>query len=359
MARLSLLLLLFACKDPALARYREALEAYDAGRAALAAGKAREAADDFGRVAQLDPDSATAIAWQAWALDQAGDGSEALRVLDAGIARFPSDPNLRYNRAALRARAGEVDGAAEDLRVIYASGAIDPAVAGDDPDFAALARDPAYAALAPPPAVEVGVHGEPGAVLLGEPWTLELELRSRVGELLSFANQGADPGLLRHVRTVEDLLEPEGRVQPRTLTVTWKAVSAGQGQIGPWKVSAGGAIGDVPVAPVQVLALPGRVTAQPSDEGGGLRSVEALFEGRPGPWAGRDRGDVLVVLQPGTSAEVQGADGAVDPAPVALELRRSGQTVAIGELHHLPGAAHVRVTRQGKALLDQDVPVEP
>ena len=165
---IALALLLLGCADPALARYREALDAYGEGRAALAAGKTADAAAAFGRVAERDPDSATAVGWRAWALDQGGDDAGALAVLDEGLARFPSDPNLRYNRAALRARSGALDGAAEDLRVLYASGALDPAEAGDDPDFAALARDPATVALAPPPAVEVSAHGEAGAVLLGD-----------------------------------------------------------------------------------------------------------------------------------------------------------------------------------------------
>lgn len=360
MARvIALALALLGCADPALSRYRDALDAYDAGREALSAGRAEEAAADFRRAAALDPDSATALAWQAWALDQAGKGSEALGVLDEALARFPADPTLRYNRAALRARAGALDGAAEDLRVLYAAGALDPVVAGEDPDFAALAGDPETVALAPPPAVEVQVAPSAGPVLIGDTTTLELSLRSRADELLSFTDQGAAPGLLRHTRTVEDLLEPEGRIQPRTLSLSFKAVTAGEGALGPWLVRAGSASGEVPASPVSVLALPGRAPAAPGVEGGALRSVEALFQGREPPWAGRDRGEVLVIFPPGASVEVTATDGAADPAPVALELRRLGQTELQGELHHLTGPAHVRVTRRGQPLLDGDVPVEP
>ena len=99
--------------------------------------------------------------------------------------------------------------------------------------------------------------------------------------------------------------------------------------------------------------------APAGEEGAAVRSVQALFQGREPPWAGRDRRDVLVILPPGASAEVSAADGAQDPAPVALELRRLGQTELQGELHHIRGPAHVKVSQRGRVLLDVSVPVEP
>lgn len=351
-----ILLLALGCRDPEAARYREALAAYDQGREALAAGQPEAAARHFAEAARIDPDSPALPAWRATALDRAGDLSGAQEALEEALARFPGDVTLRYNRAALLARQGVLEEAALELRALYAAGAVDPAEVGEDPDFALLAEDPRYQALAPPPSVVVTARGEEGPVLLGEPATLDLEIASRAGALVSITDMGDASGLLRHARTVEDDHGVEGRVAKRTLTVTWRAVAPGEAALGPWLVAAGGVSAVTERVPLEVLALPGRAPSGEPDEAGSVQSVEAMFAGKSAPWAGRERGRVLVVHSPGARAEVRGAEGEVDPAPVQLELRRAGQTEAQGELHRVSGAATVRVTRGGHTLLEAEVP---
>lgn len=353
---LILALLLGACGDPELTRYQRALEVWDEGKALMAQGEPAQAAERFARLAELDPQSATALAWQALALDRAGDEEGALTLLDAALARFPGDAALRYNRAALRARRGEVERAAEDLRILYAGGGADPLDVGQDPDFAAIAADPATASLAPPPSVDVLVRGEEGPVLLGEDASVELQVVSQTGALLSISDLGAPGASLRHTRTVEDLLPSGGKRTARMLTVTYRTLAPGQITLGPWLVAAGGASAVTERLTVDVLALPGRQVRGAPDEAGTVRSVEALFAGHEAPWAGREGQGVLVLLSVGAKAQVRGADGAQDPSPVVLELRRAGQTVAQGELHRLPGAARVEIVRAGQVLLETEIP---
>lgn len=351
-----LALLGLGCRDTAFSRYEQALRVWDEGRAAYERGEHAAAAEAFARLGELDPDSPAAPAWRAWALDRAGDPEGALAALDEALKRFPDDATLRYNRAALRARQGQVARAAEDLRVLYAAGAVEPVDVGMDPDFAAVAADPATAALAPPPAVELALRGEEGAVLLGDRASLELEITALEGRPVSITDMSAPSGLLRHLRTVEDIQPPEGRLVHRTLSTTWRAVAAGEATLGPWLVAAGGVSAVSERVPLTVLAMPGRAAGGEADEEGALRSVEALFAGHEAPWAGRDANGVLVLLPPGGRAQVRGADGSADPEPVQLELRRAGQTEAQGELHRVSAEATVEITRSGQVVLATRVP---
>lgn len=343
--------LLPACGDPALDAHREAIKAYDAGRAALESDPAA-AATRFAEAAARDPDAPELLAWQAEALSRAGDLAGAEQVLATGLVRFPDAADLAYNRAALLARLGRLDEAAALLGALYAAGAAEPAEAGEDPDFAALAADPRYASYAPPPQVEVHAVGEAGPVLLGEEWTLELEILARAGELLTFTELGEPTGLLRHQRTVEDLSPPEGRRQRRTLTVTWRAVAPGQRALGPWLVAAGGQSAVVGPLAVEVVALPGREPGEP-DELGSLFSVEAALAGPPPPWAGRLLGRLAVRLPPDAAVEVEPQP---PRPPVQLELRRGGQTEQIAWLYADAGPSRVRVTRGPTELLSAEVP---
>ncbi len=351
-----ILLALLACQDPELARYHDALAVWDEARAALDRGEHALAAERFARLAELDPHSAAAPAWRAVAQDRAGDTDGALATLDEALARFPDDPTLRYNRAALRARRGEVERAAEDLRILYAAGAVDPLEVGEDPDFAAVAADPSTASLAPPPDVKLALRGEDGPVLMGEDATLELVVEAKRGALVAITDMGEPSGSLRLRRLVEDIGLSEGRTTTRTLTATWRTLSPGDLRLGPWLVAAGGVSALSDRVALQILALPGRQVAGAPDEQGTLRSVEAALAGHEAPWAGREEGRVLVVLPAGARAEVVGPEGARDPDPALLELRREGQTVAQAELHRLSGACAARIERAGQVLLETQVP---
>lgn len=347
-----LAILLMGCGDAELEGYRASLSAYDRGRAALEAARPAEAANLFAEAATFDPASPELPVWQARALVEAGDPAGAEGVLAAALERFPDEVTARYNHAAVLSRLGELDAAAEELSRLYASGAVEPAEVGEDPDFAALAADPRYQQLAPPQRVAVALVGEPGAVLLGEDWTLEIEVRSRQGELLAFSDLGETTGLLRHVRTVEDLDPVGGREQRRTLTVTWKAVAPGLRTLGPWLVAAGGQSTVTGTVPVEVLALPGRAPGVP-DEAGSVFSVESALAGTTAPWAGRLLGRLAVRLPPDATATL--APAPAEP-PTRLELRRAGQTEQLALLYRDAAATQVTIRRGPAALLQADVP---
>ena len=353
-----ILLLWLACQDPELARLRAAKDAYEEGRSLLVRGEATQAAARFAEAARLDPHRAEPVAWQAWALQKGGQTDAALDLLDQGIRQFPDDLTLRYNRAALRAGRADREGAADDQRYLYAHGLLTPEEAGEDPDFAPLAQDPEWAALVPPPVVEVDLSGEEGPVLVGSVWHLELAIRSRKGVPLAITDMADPPGLLRPIRVVEDRLDVDGATQRRALSVDYEAAAPGVGWLGPWLVVAGGTSALTERLPVEILALGARVGTGPGAEGGSVRSVEALSQGRTPPWAGREGPDVMVLLAPGTRADVVSADGARDPRPRALELRDRGQTVLLGELHALSVAADVTVSGGGGPIYRTSVPVQ-
>ena len=347
---------LLSCGGNPYGYLSRSVEAYDAGREALVGGDGRAAAASFAAAAEQDPDSALLPAWQAHALSEAGDIAGALGVLDDALRRVPDDVTLRYNRAALRARQGALDAAAADLALLIEVGAVDPVEAGEDPDFAAFAADPALVALAPPPSVRVGLTGESGAVLLGEPFTREIVVDSLAGALISVTDMGEPTPLLRHVRTVEDILGGGGRRRvARTLTVTWRAVAAGESRVGPWLIAAGGASALTDAAPVHVVALPGRAEGAPR-AAPAVFSPDAAFTGRTPPWAGRALGRVAVLYNGGDAVEVTGEAGERDADPVALELRADGQTRWLAELYDVSGPATVRVRRRGQTVLEAVVP---
>ena len=350
-----ILLLILACGDPQLREARAALDAYDAGKVLLDAGKPREAAARFGEAALHDQNSPELLAWQAQALSDAGEGSAAIELLTQGLSRFPDDPTLRYNRAAALVHDGALDAAAADLRALYSLGLADPVEVGDDPDFAALQADSRFSDLAPAPQVDLSARGEPGPVLLGDTWTLELSVSARRGELLSITDMGEPTGLLRHTRTVEDIASGDARVGSRTLTITWRAVAPGDGTLGPWLVAVGGQSALTPSFPVSVIALSRPAILQP-DEAGTVYSVEALLAPTPAVWAGRLLGRVAARAPADASVTVTPEAGEADADPIRLELRRDGQPEAGASLYRVAGPARVQITRAGASLLDQQVP---
>ncbi len=354
-ARVAVLLLVACGGDPVLDPIEASLTAYDAGRAALATDQPLVAAAAFAQASEAAPDQPLPVAWRAHALVQAGDLQGAFGVLDAGLTRWPGQPDLAYQRAALRARLGDLKGAAADLVDVYQSGAVLPQDAALDPDFAPLLAQPDTAALLPLPTVDVQVTGEAGAVLLGESWDLDLLLSLPAGAHLSLEDRSEAPGLLRLVSVVEDQLGVEGRVEGRRVVLHYEAARPGLSQAGPWRVVAGAAETLVPARPVEVLALGQRAQTQPDGPGRPLPVPSALGPADPAPRL--ERLEPWTVLTAPASAKTTWMDATGQPLdPLRVELRESGRSLLIREL--LPGspAVHVRVEQAGLVLLEAQLP---
>ncbi len=322
-----LLLLALGCggDDPALAPWAEAAAALDAADAARAAG------DADAELAQLErargavdlPDLAARHARRVLARDGI---PAALAVLDGAIRRFPEAAGLRWDRAALRARGGDLGGAADDLRGPVSRGALDPRALGADPDLAPFAADPRLAELVRPvPVLARVVAGAPDG-LLGEPWTLELEVRGPPGpaRVRSAGRPPADLGSI-----VEDQLLDDGLEQLVRLRWSGPLRVAGEHPVGPWRVELGAREGEAPGFTVRVPSIgaaPGAGLAWPE----ALPVPSAVLGGAEPPAAVR-WGEWVLVAVP-AHLELQ-LDGAAAAGPrVRVELRSAGQPRWTGAL---------------------------
>ena len=344
-----LILLGLGCADPELDPIRKALVAWEEGRAALEAGRPSEAESRFKEAAAADPDSPVLAAWTARAREEAGDLPGAIALLDAGIARTPDDPTLRFNRACLRARMGDASAAAEDLRFLYARDLLDATEAGSDPDLQILAGDPATAGLVPRPTVVVEARPESGSVLLGEAWTLEMEIESPVGAPLRISLEGEPGGLLQLERVVEDQLRADGRTTTRRLTVSWTAVRAGRASNGPWRLEAGAATGLVAASEVEVVALPGRAegVAEPTSE---IPVPSAWLPQDELPWVGEADGWLVVIVPREADLRATDSTGRSVRPGRRYELRELGQTRWVAGLWPCGQQVEAQVTQTGGSL---------
>lgn len=336
--------------DPELDPFRDALSAYDAGRAALDEGDHAGAIAAFDEAAAADPASPSLQVWRAQAREAAGQEVEALAVYEEAIARFPRHVALRYNRASLAARRGDVDRAAKDLRFLYARDLLDPMEVGEDPDFAALVEDPDTTLLVPRPQVWLDPKVEEGAVILGASWTLQITVETPRGPAPSITDMGQAPGLLRHLRTVEDVLEIGPRTERRQLLVEFLAVAPGKGSLGPWLVAAGGTSALTDRFPVEVVALPGR-GAQPEPREAAAHLPSTLLAGLSAPHAGRLEVGPVAMGEAGDVLRCLDADAVpVEILPVELELREAGQVQWLARLWPRGTGCRPQVLRKGQLI---------
>lgn len=321
LAGLALLGLQACGGDPQMERLAQALADYDRGQALLAQHDWPAAARAFEAAAAAHPESPALHGWHAHALAGGGDVAGARAVLDAVIPAFPGNVDLRYNRAAYAARAGELEAAAADLTYLYNRDLLDPLAAGEDADFSAMARDPRFSSLAPSPQVRLQVRGEAGAILLGERFTAEMLIESKSGEPISAENIGALSSRLRHTRTVEDLTIEEGGWSRRVVRVEWLAAAAGEESMGPWLVSAHGTSAISDRLPVSIIALPGRDGGEAEASAPGLLLPSQLFAQQQPPHGLRlSDGRVAVMHAVEVSAEADAVEAGT------LEYRIGGQT---------------------------------
>lgn len=247
-------LLLLACTDPALRPFVDAAAAYDAGHLAFERGQFQDASAAFAKARALDPTSSTLPLWQGRALAASGDVAGAVHAADDAIARDPTSAVAWYDRAAWRARSGELAPAAADLRRALDLGAATPWAAAVDPDFAPHRLAPEFAGVLPPTDLLASAEPPEGAFVGGE---LSLLLRltgpaDRVPEL----SGPPVPGCLQQTRVVEDDTVGEGAsagTVQRDVRVYFRALAACEASVGPLRASLGDAAVELTSVPVTVL----------------------------------------------------------------------------------------------------------
>jgi hypothetical protein len=257
-----LILVLLACSEPEPSRVapapvseERALSAYDQ------AMEERRGEDWEGALTSLllaidrDPESPSLWLWLSQTHLDAGQEDLALGVLDEAVRLFPDNATCLYNRAALRARAGEIGGAADDLKRLKALGQLDPLETGADPDFVDLRDDPVFAELVEPPRIQALAAGEEGAVLLGEPWELEIKLSVPSKGTLELSWEGPRSPLLQLESVIEQELRDTARERTLELRVRWRATRPGVGSVGPWTLRHGQAEARVEAMPIEVASL--------------------------------------------------------------------------------------------------------
>ena len=235
-----------------------ALSAYEVGRSRMAVGDFTGAADAFGRASAADPNSALLVAWQARAVNASGRAGAAQSLLSAGIAGISGAGWLRYDRAALRAKGGALEGAAVDLRWLYANDLANPIKVGEDPDFVALRTDATLKALVPQAQVEASVQLENSPVLVGERYVLDFRITSRSGVKLELTSLVDHPEAWVVERIVEDVTDTGPIWSRRRLRVEVLATQAGRIVVGPWLVRSGATSTITERVIVEALALEGR-----------------------------------------------------------------------------------------------------
>lgn len=342
--------------DPVLDPIAEALEAYDVGRAALARGDRQAARAAFAEARTHQPDDPTLAAWEAWAVAEDGDPMGALGLLDAGLGRWPAAVDLRMHRAALRARSGDLTGAGADLRALYAAGALHPRDAAADPDLALLASHPETRALVPAPALAIQGQGEAGAVLLGDTWTVEVELRTPADQPVALSVPPLD--LLRLEAVVEERLSDEGRDAWRRVRVTFRAIRPGAAELGPIAARSGAAAGELAALPVEIVTLPGRSEQPVGPTWSTLPLASALGAADPTPSVA-EVGGLTVVTAP-ADARVEFAWAGPEPVgAVRVELRADARSVLQRWVVPVHPAGRVTVRSGGLDLLDQALTARP
>lgn len=317
---LTWLVFFLGCSDPEFGHFGDALEAYDQGRAALSTGSPMVAAEAFARAGASDPGSHTLIAWEARALRQANEDGMALNRLNAGLQRFPDASVLRYDRAALRAKMGDIAGASEDLRWLYANERADPIAVGEDPDFVSLRTDSAARMLVPSAQVEASVELASPTVLVGESFVLDFRITSRAGAPVTIKSSDEASGPLRVVRIVEDLIDSGDIWAQRRLSVDVQAVEGGKTVMGPWVVQSAATSVLTERIIIEAVEIDGRRPAPETESYLPLVVPSALWADRSLPMVTDHDGEEWAVLGPGHS--VRPSDS---KSGLRMEYREGGQ----------------------------------
>ncbi len=354
----ALLVALVACGGDRRPEAR-ALSHYREGRDLLDQGEHASAARAFALAAQADPARPVLRSWQAYALAQGGEARGAIELLEGSVAVSSLSPRDRYNLAAWHVRLGELEPAAELLRLALED---DPELAGllvDDPDLAPLRESSAFSGLLPREELRAVMLGEEGRILAGEIYDLELVVQGRVDELALLGERPLPDGFV--FETVVDDLQDEGGTgrRLRSLRYGLRAAAAGEGLLGPWSLRSGSDVVELATVPWQTVLPPGvqlgdRDEVPPADER--WWTPREALHGLVPHQAEHRHGRLLVVHAAGDQVTVQAES--VLGRPLLLELRENDQALLLARAWAwAPGATEAQVTvqRGGATVLERVV----
>ena len=269
-----------------------------------------------------DPGSIALVRALARAEAEAGDLSAAVTLLEGSAPAQPDKvhAHLIWDRAALRARAGQVSEAAADVRRCLHLG-IDARALAADPDLAPVRADPVHGQLLPTVEVRVRESAPTTEVLLGESWQRIVELSAPPGAPVIEAVGALPPGLaLREV--VEDVVTADEWTENRRIRLRYEAVAPGAAHMPAHQVSVGRKSAALSPRQVEVVAV-GQMRASSDVEMTSIKmTVPSSFSGTPVKPELLERDGSVVLRWPSH------ADCKVTPRPpdsVDLVVRQGGQ----------------------------------
>lgn len=220
-----LIVLLGACiaggcgTDPEIQRSRKALRAWDEAERAEAAPTRTLALEE---ALAHDPASLALRRSLARELGSAGAYAEAVSTLDAVIPDPPTTAHklVLWDRAALHARAGDLEPAARDVALCIQLG-VDPRALAADPAFGVLMAHQDTAHLLPKPTVRVDGPPPPEKVLAGESWRRTVRIAAP-GQAVRLAPVAPFPPGLVLAEVVEDILSTDAYHSARELRFEWR-----------------------------------------------------------------------------------------------------------------------------------------
>jgi hypothetical protein len=337
--RVSALLLISGCGDPALDPLGEALRRWDEGVRQWQAGDAAGARATFAAARALDPASPALCAWEARAVAQVDGPDAALQLLDPCIRGAPAEPSLRLERAQLLSRTGQIERAGADLVVVLEAGLHTPESLAVLPDLAALVDHPALPGLVRSPAPRWAARPPTPSALVGDRWELQLDGEGPAGPLR--VDLGVGDGLAL-IAIIEDLgPEAQGR-RPHGLILRGRVTAEGSALVGPVRLQHGEGQA-VTVGPLRLERV--ALGAPPPPEGlpwmGELPTPSVLADSAPPGAVARVGGWTVVGGAPGEPPLVRGAT-----LHATVELRTAGQPVWTGVVLPAGAAAEVTVPRR-------------
>ncbi len=256
--------LLWACSSPGdveLRDQRRALDAWEEGEAALAAGRAADARRAFDRGLVARPSDPILLAWRAQAEASDGDLERAVATLDGVLEAQSGFAEARYHRAACLARLGRPEEAGPDLRRAIEDGASSARQARLDTDFRPFVDHDAFGFL-PDSSLLVVVEPLPERAFRGSEVPVVATVRD-LADPEALDVQGLVRGPVDLRRSVEDRRRgPDGT----TVHLRWDLVLTGTGpvSVGPLSFRVEGEQHTTAASTVQAVGPEGKAHAEAS-----------------------------------------------------------------------------------------------
>ena len=282
--------------DPELKQTRRAVEAWEVGTAHLEAGDPEEALEAFEKARELRPNDVYLLAWSAKAAAAAGNLEAAIDLLGEALMIDPEFAEARYNRGAYRARLGQLELAATDLRLSLVAGVIEPREVLEDEDFKPHLGHPSFAFL-PARSLDGSLTVPEALTFVGSEFTVVLRIKG----------QGAIEVEAPAVSLAGQIVRVTETRTPADVKLAWtfRATGNGEATLGPFDVTRDGTTSRVDGGLVRMGAPPDRATESFDLTAGWARSPSQIVHTRTSPDAWTEDGVLFVLAEGSDRVEVE------------------------------------------------------